>query len=61
MTATPPVVLPHYPTPAARMADLVLHMVGLVAALFGLMAYAHVQEQRKGLHPGDTVTLEGGR
>lgn len=40
MTAMPPastplVPPPHYPTPAARTADFVLHMVGLVAALFG--------------------------
>jgi hemolysin III len=35
LTATPTVPPPHYPTPAARMADFVLHMVGLVAALFG--------------------------
>jgi hemolysin III len=27
--------LPHYPTPAARTADLVIHLIGLVAALFG--------------------------
>ncbi len=26
---------PHYPTPAARMADLVIHLIGLVTALFG--------------------------
>jgi uncharacterized membrane-anchored protein len=27
----------------------------LLAVLFGLMAYAHTQERRKGLHPGDRV------
>jgi hemolysin III len=29
---TPP---PHYPSPAAKMADLIVHLVGLVFALFG--------------------------
>ncbi|MFI6077320.1 hypothetical protein ACIA5C_37900 [Actinoplanes sp. NPDC051343] len=27
----------------------------LLAVLFGLMAYAHTQERRKGLHPGDRL------
>jgi len=29
----------------------------LLAVLFGLMAYAHVQESRRGLHPGDRIEV----